>query len=118
MVPIAQVKAGLETFVQQEILDKTAGLPRWGVGAIMGIVFTKSENIITQLRNNRFIQALGIIDEKGNVDIDLIYGELKKQAVKEDAVIDLKIMDVPLGTIKLTLADVDALYKAICNSAA
>ena len=118
MVSIAQVKIGLETYIQQEILDKTEGLPRWGVGAIMGIIFKKSENIIAQLRTNRFVQALGIIDEQGNVDIDLIYSELKKQAAKGDATIDLKILDLPLGTIKLTLADVETLYKAICNSAA
>jgi len=113
MVPIAQIKAGLETYIQQEIITKTAGLPRWGVGAMMGIVFKKSENFIALLRNNRFIQAMGLIDEQGNVDIDLIYNEVKKQAVKEDATIDLKIMDVPLGTIKITSADVDALYQAI-----
>jgi len=113
MVPITQVKAGLETYIQQEILTKTEGLPRWGVGAMLGIAFKKSESIIAQLRQNKFIQAMGLIDEQGNIDVDLIYNELKKQAVKTDATIDLKIMDVPLGTIKLTSADVDALYQAI-----
>jgi len=116
MVPIAQVKIGLETYIQQEILSKTGGLPRWGVGALMGIVFKKSDSIIAQLRNNKFVKALGIIDEQGNVDVDLIYSELKKQAVKEDAVIDLNVMGAPLGTLKLTAADVDALHQAIRNA--
>jgi len=113
MVPIAQVKNGLETYIQKEILTKTAGLPRWGVGAMIGIVFKKADNIIALLQKNRFIQAMGLIDEQGNIDIDLIYNELKKQAVKENAIIDLKIMDIPLGVITLTSADVDALYQSI-----
>jgi len=113
MIPIAQVKAGLEKYIEREILTKTTGLPRWGVGVMLGIVFKKSDNIIALLKQNRFIQAMGLIDEQGNVDVDLIYNELKKQAANEPATIDLKIMDIPLGVITITSADVDALYQAI-----
>jgi hypothetical protein len=78
MIPIAQVKAGLETYIQQEILSKTSGLPRWGVGALLGIVFKKSDTLVESIRANKLVKALGLIDESGGVDVETIFGELKK----------------------------------------
>ena len=52
---------------------------------------------------------LEIIDENDMIDIDTIYGEIRKQAEKGSATIDIPMV----GSITLTKDDVDKLYRLI-----
>lgn len=112
MVPIKQVADGFNRYVQNNIVAKVSGLPAWGIGALSVLVADKATNLISQFADQPMVKALGIVDGQ-NVDIDALYKAVYPQAQKQDASIDFKLLGLNVGTLKLTAADVDALYKEI-----
>lgn len=109
MVAYNQVVNGISKYIDQEIVNKLQGLPRWGLGAVSGIALSKGANIFNSLKANPIIKMLEVIDENGMIDIDTIYTELRKQADKGSATFDAPM----IGTITLTKDDVDKLYHLI-----
>jgi hypothetical protein len=114
MTSITQIKLGLENYVQSEILDKVKGtMPSWLIGAGLGIIFQKSDELVAYLKDNKILNALGIIDAKGDIDIELVFSELKKQASKSDATVNFNVLGLPFGVMTFKLADVEKLYLSI-----
>jgi hypothetical protein len=110
---MAQVKRGLENYLQSEIISKASGLPKWVVGTAIGIAMAKSERVADMLRGSKTLTALGVVDGQGNIDAELVFDELEKQAAGENAVINLDVLGVPLGGLTLGAADVRALRAAV-----
>jgi len=92
-----------------------SGLPAWGVGALSALASQKVESVAASITEHPAVKALGLSDGQ-NIDIDTLYKALHEQAKKSDAVIDLNILGLRIGTVKLTAADVDALYREIRNA--
>lgn len=109
MVTYNQVVNGMSRYIDQEIINKIQGLPRWGLGAVSGIALSKGTNIFNALKAHPIIKMLEVIDENDMIDIDTIYKELRKQAEKGAATFDAPM----IGTITLTKDDVDKLYRLI-----
>lgn len=108
MVPYTKVINGFRRYINEEIVNKLTNGPRWAVGTVAGIMMTQADKIYTNLKNNTFIKSMSIINDKDEVDIELIYKELKKQATTPMSV------NIPLvGTFTLTEQDVDKLYNFI-----
>lgn len=109
MVPYTKVIAGIDKFLDEEIISKLASTQKWVIGTGAKIMLNNATNIFNELKNHTFVKSLGIINEKDEIDVGLIYKELKKQAQKGAMTID-----VPLaGTLTLTEQDVDKLYNFI-----
>lgn len=109
MVTYNQVVNGMHKYIDQEIVNKIQGLPRWGLGVVSGIALSRGANIFNTLKAHPIIKMLEVIDENDMIDIDTIYTELRKQAEKGSATIDTPM----IGTITLTKDDVDKLYHLI-----
>jgi hypothetical protein len=109
MVTYNQVVNGMSRYIDQEIINKIQGLPRWGLGAVSGIALSKGTNIFNALKAHPIIKMLEVIDENDMIDIDTIYAELRKQAEKGAATFDAPM----IGIITLTKDDVDKLYHLI-----
>lgn len=109
MVTYNQVVNGMSRYIDQEIINKIQGLPRWGLGAVSGIALSRGANIFNTLKANPIIKMLEVIDENDMIDIDTIYTEIRKQAEKGSATFDAPM----IGTITLTKDDVDKLYHLI-----
>ena len=109
MVTYNQVVNGMSRYIDQEIINKIQGLPRWGLGAVSGIALSKGTNIFNALKAHPIIKMLEVIDENDMIDIDTIYTEIRKQAEKGSATFDAPM----IGTITLTKDDVDKLYRLI-----
>lgn len=109
MVTYNQVVNGMAKYIDQEIINKIQGLPRWGLGAVSGIALSKGTNIFNALKAHPIIKMLEVIDENDMIDIDTIYTEIRKQAEKGSATFDAPM----IGTITLTKDDVDKLYRLI-----
>lgn len=109
MVPYTKVIAGITRFIDEEIVSKLTGTQKWIIGTGAGIIMNNATNTFNALKNNTFVKNLGIINEKDEIDVGLIYKELKKQAQK-----GAMTVDVPLaGALTLTEQDVDKLYNFI-----
>ena len=109
MVTYNQVVNGMSRYIDQEIINKIQGWQRWALGAGAGIMMTKGTNIFNALKAHPIIKMLEVIDENDMIDIDTIYGEIRKQAEKGSATIDIPMV----GSITLTKDDVDKLYRLI-----
>lgn len=109
MVSYSQVVNGISKYIDQEIVNKLQGWQRWALGAGTGIFLSKSGENFAQLKENSIVKMLGLIDENGMVDVDIIYSELRKQADKGSIVAEIPA----LGKITLTKDDVEKLYACI-----
>lgn len=102
---------GISKYIDSEIVSKLPGWKKWVLGSGMGMMLSNSSNIYEQLKNNEFIKMLNIIDTNGNVNVDALYKELKKQAQKGSATIEFPM----IGAFMLNEQDVDKLYNFIIN---
>lgn len=109
MVPYTKVINGITRYIDEEIVNKLTGAQKWIIGTGAGIMLTKATDIFNALKNNVMIKNMGIINENDEVDVELIYKELKKQAQKGAVTIDIPM----LGALTLNEQDVDKLYNKI-----
>ena len=109
MVPYTKVINGITKYMYDEIINKLAGLQKWAVGTAAEIMLAKSTTIFNGFKTSPFIKSLGIINENDEVDVELIYRELKKQAQKGAVTFDIPL----LGALTLNEQDVDKLYNKI-----
>lgn len=118
MVNIGQIKRGLARFVDAEILPAIpAGtLKRTLIGAGVGLYLANLEKTLSGLSEHALVAALGVVDEHGNVDIDKLAEELKKNMPSEGVKINLDIMGMHLGDMTLHQSDIECLRVHIVNS--
>ena len=118
MVNVGQIKRGLANFVDAEILPKIpAGtLKRTLIGAGIGLYLSNLEKALSGASRSGYVAALGIIDEAGNVDIDRLADEIKRNMPPEGMRIDLDIMGFHLGDMTLHQSDIENLRVHIVNA--
>lgn len=109
MVNYSKVINGLEKFINEEIISKMVGTPKILMNVVVGVVVARATEIFQMLKENSIVKALKIVNENDEVDIEILYTELKKQVQKVPLIFDFKM----LGTITLSEVDVDKLYSYI-----
>ena len=109
MVPYTKIINGITRYIDEEVVNKLTGAPRWIIGAGAGIMMSKATNVFNELENNTLIKSMSLINEKDEVDIELIYKELKKQAQKSPMTLNIPMA----GALTLNEQDVDKLYNMI-----
>ncbi len=112
MVTMDQVKRGLARYVDEEFTSKINGWQKWAVGAGAAMALENMESTAAALRENPAVQAMGIFDAAGNVDMDRLYTFLKAQAQKSPVTTRIPIV----GNVTLNETDVDKLYALISQS--
>lgn len=118
MVTRGQITRGLANFVDAEILPSIPGgtLKRTIIGTGVGLYLGNLEHTLEAISKNAYVVALGVTDEHGNVDIDKLAEELKKNMPPEGVKIDLDIMGIHLGDMTLHRSDIDVLRSHIIGS--
>lgn len=109
MVTYNQVVNGVSRFIDAEILNKIQGMSKIALGVGSGVMLRRGENLFNVLKQQPVIKMLEIIDENDNIDIDIIYEELKKQMENNSMTFNIPM----IGKITLTKDDVDRLYSLI-----
>lgn len=105
MVTYVQLINGLSRYIDNEIINKLTGNSKILLGIGSGIILKKGENIYKSLRENSVVKMLELIDKDGNIDIETIFEELRKQARKQSIEIDIPI----IGILKLNEEDITKL---------
>lgn len=111
MVSIDQIEKGIANYLDAELIQQLPadGFQRVIAGVGLSLLIKRSSVLVEKVKSNSFIQLLGIFDENGNVDIDTLRDEIKKQMPADG----IKI-DVPsIGIINFTKNDVDSVYSYI-----
>lgn len=114
MATLAQVKAGAAAYIEQEIISKIDGWQKWIAGAVVARTLDRADTIVDALRQNPAVQMLGIFDDSGDIDIDALYTEFKKQAQRGPVSFDVPM----IGRLTLNESDVDKIYQSIKGAVA
>lgn len=109
MATLAQVKTGAAAYIEQEIISKIGGWQKWVAGAAVSMALNRADAIFEALRQNPAVQLLGIVDGDGNIDLDALYAEFKKQAQRGSVAFDVPM----IGKLTLNESDVDKIYNSI-----
>lgn len=112
MVSSEQIKLGVARYIDSEISPKITGWQKWVFSAACAAYLAQLPSIIRKAAGNKYIAALELTDNAGNIDIDKVYEYLKPAAAQSPAPISLPGM----GTITLTEKDVDMVYNYIMSS--
>lgn len=108
MVSVNEVRHGVESYLNQEILPKLDGWKKWIAGAAASMAGEKAEHIVNMLKDHPVVQALELADDTG-IDVETIYTHVLKEAEKGPA----RIMIPMIGTITLNADDVRKMYRCI-----
>ena len=114
MVNANQIEKGVAAYLDEEVMPQVH-LEPWkkavlGTGASVAI--KRVGNVLENIKGNQALSALGVVDQEGNVDIDIVSTEFKKQIPTEG----LKVKIPLLGEITFHESDVDMLYRKITGA--
>ena len=81
-----------------------------GARLIVGRVIGNPEVLKQNLINNGFVKTLAIMDSEGNVDLEPIMKDLKREIEKKGKL----VIEIPMfGKMTFVPADIDDIYKEI-----
>lgn len=111
MVTINKIEKGVAEYLDNELMPKlpSSGIEKVIVGTAMSLGIRKYGAIIEGYKDNKMVQTLGIMNNEGLVDIDILAEEFKKNMPSEG----LKVEVPMLGELKFNKEDVDKLYRYI-----
>lgn len=111
MVHINKVMNAVAKYVDTDLVPKLDGWQKWIFGAGVGLLMSGLPSKVDELRKMPIISFMGVIDDKGMVDVERLFNELMKQARKSSITVDLSKMMLP--TLTLDHTDVEKIYRYI-----
>lgn len=111
MVTIDKIERGVAAYLDAEVMPQlpAGGFEKVLAGTAISLFIRKSGKIIEGYKENKAVQMLGIMDTEGNVDVDILAEELKKNISTEGMKIDVPIV----GKMTFHKEDVDKLHEYI-----
>lgn len=111
MVSVDKIEKGLAGYLDAELIPQFQNNPmeKMLVGTAASLAIRKSGNIISSYKDNKIVKMLGIMDANGNVDVDTLAEELKKNMPKEGVKVEVPV----IGVMTFHKEDVDKLHKYI-----
>ena len=98
---------GVVKFIDNEITPQMTGFKKLAFGVGSGIMLKKGDNMFNMIKDNKFIHALGILDNQNNIDIDMLKQEIESKMGDEKYSIEVPM----IGTITLNRGDLEKLYR-------
>lgn len=94
MVTIKQIGQGVAAYLDAELMPQfpAQGIEKVLAGTAISLLIRRSEKILESYKDNKIIQMLGIMDEEGNVDVDVLTEELKKNISSDGVKIEVPII--------------------------
>lgn len=108
MVSVAKLEKGIASFLDAEIMPKLPadGIERVLTGTVASLMIKKSMKSLT---DNKALKMLGVQDDKGDIDVDTLAEEFKKNIQKDGFRVDIPV----IGCMVFHESDVDTLLKHI-----
>lgn len=108
MVSVNKIEQGLANYIDAELMPQVGrnGLEKVLIGTTVSLFIRRSGSIIESYKDNKMVRMLGIMDEDGNVDVDTLVEELKKNISKDGVKVELPV----IGTLTFHKEDIDKLY--------
>lgn len=114
MVSTKRAQKGFATFLDKEMMNKLPAnsVQKTAVGVASGLMLKKGGDVMEGLKDNPLMMSLGVFDETGKMDIDLLRDVLRENIPETGVKIKLPI----IGYMTIHKADVDALHRYISET--
>lgn len=111
MIAISKIEQGVAAYMDSEVMPQlpTGGFEKVLAGTAVSLVIRRSGKILEGYKDNKAVQMLGLMDTDGNVDVDILAEELKKNIPAEGMKVDIPI----IGKMTFHKEDVDKLHEYI-----
>ena len=111
MVSIDKIKQGVAAYLDSELMPQLPanGVQKLIAGTAMSLLIERSGAIAESYKDNQLVKMLGIMDENGNVDVDVLAEELKKNMPKEGIKVEVPM----IGALTFKKDDVEKLHEYI-----
>lgn len=113
MVTVHQIKQGVASYLDHEILPQINGWQKWVAGVVIAEYLDKADKVIDVILSLPAIAVLEIADENKRIDIDRLKSRFVEEARKTG---DIHIKLPMLGELKVGEADVHKLYQHITEA--
>lgn len=101
---------GVSRYANAHIFSNMNSLQEIGARLIVGRVIGNPEVLKQNLINNGFVKTLAIMDSEGNVDLEPIMKDLKREIEKKGKL----VIEIPMfGKMTFVPADIDDIYREI-----
>lgn len=112
MVKSDVVIHGVKKFFETDILPQAVGTEKKVLSGVINILVRKAPKVMKKLTDNSFLKFLDLVDEEGNIDIDVLYDELLELSRESPFVISIPFT----GDITLRERDIESIYELIMNA--
>ena len=114
MVTVDKIERGIAAYIDAELLPMMGmgTIGRVLAGAAGGILCKRMGSAISAMQGSRGATLLGLVDEQGRVDIDIIRDEIGKQMPESGLPVQLPF----IGTITMYRKDINNLYDYITRA--
>lgn len=103
---------GVIDYIGEELLKGMNDVQEFAARILISRVLNNQEHIKDALVSNGFIRTFGIIDSEGNVDIEGLAHDIKREIARKEKI----TLSIPMfGKITFHPEDVDVLYKKIAG---
>lgn len=111
MVSVVQIKNGVSRYVDSEILPGMvdAGYKKIIFATGVSILLNRIDIALDKLKENPILKALDIFDKNGNVDIDIIAKELRKNIPQSGLRVELPF----IGELVFYESDIEVIHNYI-----
>ena len=114
MANIGQIQRGLTAFIDNEIAPKLSGVTRIIVAGSGGVLVSRLPVILSSPSVGGIAGTLALMDQNGEIDLDVLYTEFKRAIQQTGAVtVDIPIPFAAPLTMSFRDADLDKLYQYI-----
>ena len=101
-----QLIRGVINYADNEVINNLPVSGKWVMGTGIGIATAKAQSIVAALQQHPVARAMGIVDDDGMIDLDLVAKCMKDSASRYGKM----TLQVPLvGRLTFSDQDIDAL---------
>ena len=105
-----KVLDGAVRFINEDIVPGMNDWQEIAARIAIGRLYENQQSVLTFLQNNGIVRAFGVIDSDGNVDIDRLCTDLKREIQKKKKI---QVAIPGFGKMSFDASDVDKLYNYI-----
>lgn len=111
-MPFEKVVDGIIRYLDREIFANMNNWQELIARIVVGRISENADAVKEYLTKNGFVRTLNVVDRDGNVDVEAILRDIKRE-IERKGVLQV---EVPLvGKLTFTPADVDVLRDDICR---
>ena len=108
-----QIIKGIMNYADSEVIEKLPTMGKWVVGTGIGMLSDKANDVVMSLQSNSLLKKIGIVDQDGMMDVDIIAKHMKESAEKYGKA----YIDVPLlGSMAFSASDIETLKNYITRA--